>query len=68
MWADRKYLSVHDGITYSSPIVSLNRLEFKQLNRAGSGSCVHESTGWDAVHLCDLSLCACIGGGLISAK
>lgn len=68
MWADRKYLSVHAGVTYSSPIVSLNRLEFKQLNRAGTGSRVHESTGTDAVHLCDLSLCVSIGGGLISAK
>lgn len=63
VWADRKYLSVHSGVTYSSPIVSLNRLEFKQLNRAGTGSCVHESTGTDAVHLSDLSLCVCIGRG-----
>lgn len=58
MWVDRKYLSVHAGVSYSRPILILNQLERKKTERngAGIGICRPESTGSDASHLCDLSL------------
>lgn len=57
MWVDRKYLSVHAGVSYSGPILILNQLERKtQRNGAGIGICRPESTGSDTSHRCDLSL------------